>query len=214
MIQSNPYYQHLRDGVLGLTTAEIAALCLGMATILLVLIPRRRIARRPWQSPAPNLADPATQMQAIAQVDFETRRLLNREEAPLLPLIERILRTHGDGHRVMAQTSMGEIIRPREGSATRDARNAAHAAINAKRLDFAIFNRFGHLVAAVEYQGTGHYQNNAFMRDAVKREAIRKAGVPYIEVPAKYDTEDVTRQIIRIVAPQTAPSASIHVLHS
>ena len=40
---------------------------------------------------------------------------------------------------------------------------------------------------AVEYQGHGHYQNRAFMRDAVKREAVRKAGVPFLEIPAEYD---------------------------
>jgi hypothetical protein len=200
MIQSNPTFQHLRDGVLGLTPAEIAALC--CLTVLLLVLAIRKRPRRRWHNPTPNMADPATQMQAIACVAFETTRLLNREEAPLLPLIERTLRAHGDGHRVMAQTSMGEIIRPCDTSGTRDMRSAAYAAINSKRLDFAIFNRFCHLVAAVEYQGSGHYHSHSFMRDAVKREAIRKAGVPYIEVPAKYDPDDVTRQIIRVVTPQ------------
>jgi Protein of unknown function (DUF2726) len=211
MIQTNPYYQQVRDGLFTLNSAEIAGFC-ALACLILLMAKSRR--RHRWSQRPPNLADPSAQMQAIARVDFETRRLLNREEAPLLPLIERTLRTQGDGHRVMAQTSMGEIIRPRDGSATREAISAAHAAINSKRLDFAIFKRFGHLVAAVEYQGTGHYQNNAFMRDAVKREVIRKAGVPYIEVPAKYDADDVTRQIIKVVAPKSTPTAAIHLLRS
>ena len=35
---------------------------------------------------------------------------------------------------------------------------------------------------AVEYQGGGHYQGTATIRDAVKKEALSKAGVAYIEV--------------------------------
>jgi hypothetical protein len=38
----------------------------------------------------------------------------------------------------------------------------------------------------VEYQGHGHYQERSFMRDAIKREAVRKAKVAFLEVPAEY----------------------------
>jgi hypothetical protein len=88
----------------------------------------------------------------------------------------------GKGHRVMAQTSMGEIIRPKPRSGTWRNRDDAFASINSKRLDFAIVDSRGYLVRAVEYQGGGHHQGKAFMRDAVKREVVRKAGVAWIEV--------------------------------
>lgn len=103
--------------------------------------------------PTTDVRDPAHQMDAIAHTDFEITPLLNREEARLLPLLESCTRQVGKGHRVMAQTSMGEIIRPKQAGTTKEQRSAAYASINSKRLDSAIFDRFGMLTLAIEYQG-------------------------------------------------------------
>ena len=124
------------------------------------------------------MQDPKQQMEAVACAEFEITPLLNREEARLLPLLESCVRQVKSGHRVMAQTSLGEIIRPKHSGLTQDQQRAAYVSINSKRLDFAIFDRFGRLTIAIEYQGSGHYQAKSFMRDAVKREVLRKAGVP------------------------------------
>ena len=155
----------------------------------------------------PNVRDPKQQMEAIALVDFEITPLLNREEARLLPLLESCVRQIRKGHRVMAQTSMGEIIRPKHVGVSEDQQRAAYASINSKRLDFAIFDKFGRLVVAIEYQGSGHYQAKSFMRDAVKREVLRKAGVRYMEVPQDFIHDDLTRQILSIISPPV-PEAS------
>ena len=120
--------------------------------------------------------------------------LLNREESQLLPLLDKVVVSLGHGHRVMAQTSLGEVIKASFGSAP-----DAHAAINSKRLDFAIVDRSGYLVCAVEYQGTGHYQGNAILRDTVKREALLKAGVPMVEVAADFDPAQVAAKISAIL---------------
>lgn len=146
-----------------------------------------------------SMANPHDQMDAIAAVEFEVSPLLNREEARLLPVLEAAVREVGNGHRVMAQTSLGEIIRPKDTSANRTLRDAAYASINSKRLDFAVFDRSGKLVAAIEYQGSGHYQNKAFLRDAVKREALRKAGVPYVEVQDRFAPGEVNSRLRAIL---------------
>lgn len=99
------------------------------------------------------------------------------------------------GFRVMAQISMGEILRPSDKRATAEQRDLAFRSINSKRLDFAIFNRFGKLVLAVEYQGSGHYRRTSFMRDAVKREVLRKASVAFLEIEAGYDASDVAARV-------------------
>jgi len=52
------------------------------------------------------------------------------------------------------------------------------------------------LVLAVEYQGNGHYQGTAAARDAIKKEALRKAGVRYLEVSAHHSDEQI-RSLIR-----------------
>lgn len=165
--------------------------------------PRPRLVPQPTPSPAPDLRDPAQQMHAIARVEFECTPLLNRQEARLLPILESTTRDLRAGHRVMAQTSLGELIRPRDTSATADDRSAAFASINSKRLDFAIIDRTGRLAVAVEYQGSGHHQGNAFMRDAVKREAIRRAGIPFLEVEPDFDPALLRRRIMGLLAPAT-----------
>jgi hypothetical protein len=141
----------------------------------------------PWRRQRrPDPKDPKDQMEYIARVEFEPKRLLNKSEYSVLVILEDVTREINAGLRVMAQTSMGEIIRPKKGSASEDDCNLAFRSINSKRLDFVVINRFGTPVLAIEYQGAGHYHQRSFMRDAVKREALRKAGVPFLEVPSNY----------------------------
>ena len=134
-------------------------------------------------------------MEFISKVDFEPRRLLNKSEYGILRILENIVREIGGGHRVMAQTSLGEIIAPRSASGSDKARDLAFRSINSKRLDFLVIDRSGMPALAVEYQGHGHYRNRSFMRDAVKREAVRKARIQYLEIPAEFDAAIVENQV-------------------
>jgi hypothetical protein len=95
--------------------------------------------------------------------------------------------------RVMAQVSLGEVL------SSPDAR--AYSAINSKRVDLLIVSGHGDPIAAIEYQGHGHYQGNAVLGDAVKKEALGKAGVRYIEVTPESGTEDITQGVLRIAHP-------------
>jgi hypothetical protein len=152
-------------------------------------------------TPRKDLRDPGAQMKAISGVGFERQRILNGDEARLLYLLENALKEFGRGHRLFAQTSLGEVLRPAASGATPEACRDAYASINSKRLDFAVIDRYGFLAAAVEFHGGGHHQGTAFMRDAVKREALRKAGVPFIEVEKHYVTEEVRQRLRRAIAP-------------
>ena len=143
-------------------------------------------------------------MEFISKVDFEPRRLLNRSEYAILQNLENISRQVGGGHRVMAQTSLGEVIAPHAASGLDEARDLAFRSINSKRLDFLVIDRTGMPALAVEYQGHGHYQNGAFMRDAVKREAVRKAGIRFLEIPAEFDASVVENQIRLALRPDSA----------
>ena len=154
--------------------------------------------------PARRLGDPKAQMEFVSRVDFEPRRLLNKPEYGILQLLERVIREINAGYRVMAQTSLGEIIAPATASGTEEARDLAFRSINSKRLDFLIIDRTGMPALAVEYQGHGHYQNRAFMRDAVKREAVRKARIQFLEIPAEYDVTIVENQVRSALRPSPA----------
>jgi hypothetical protein len=178
---------------------------------------RARIARRRWQARrnagrgatvtpfaprrlAARPGDAADQLRTVMAARFQTRRLLSKSEARVFYQAEDAIRAQGLTWRVMAQVSLGEIL------ASPDA--AAYAAINAKRADLLLVTRAGEPVAVIEYQGEGHHQGTAAARDAVKKEALRRAGVGYIEVTPHHTAEDLARDIARLAAaPKSAPSA-------
>ncbi|WP_308910204.1 DUF2726 domain-containing protein [Pseudokordiimonas caeni] len=148
--------------------------------------------------------DPAMdQLQKVMQANFTRRRIMNGSEYGLFRIVEKELPQINGGYRVFAQTCLGEII----GSTDRE----AHACINAKRVDILIIGNTGEPLAAIEYQGSGHYQGNAAVRDAVKKEVLRRAGVRYLEIFDGY-TDDTVRQMLRDalrpMTPRTAAAAS------
>lgn len=154
-------------------------------------------APSPKPDPSNRPDGPTAQLEFIAKVDFEARPLLNRPEYRILRILEAVARETPGGLRVMAQTSLGEVLAPRTASGSQEARDLAFRSINSKRLDFLMIDAYGMPVLAVEYQGHGHFSDTTFMRDAVKREALRKAGVRLLEVPAEYDAEDLERDVRR-----------------
>src|SRR3546814_9637609 len=93
------------------------------------------------------------------------------------------------GWRAMGQVSLGEILAsPNE---------AAFFAVNSKRVDLLIVDADCRPLHAVEMQGQGHHQSdNTAARDAVKREALRRAGIGYIEVVSG-DTPAEVRAMVR-----------------
>ena len=63
-------------------------------------------------------------------------------------------------------------------------------------------------IAAIEFQGGGHYQGTAAARDAVKKEALRRAGVDYLEVKPGQTPSDLARAISQLAKPRTEGSDS------
>lgn len=113
---------------------------------------------------------------------------MNRLEYRAFKIIEDDLAAARRGYRVFAQTSLGEILQSTDRNAFRS--------INSKRVDILVVDPGGWPVLAVEYQGCGHYQGTAAARDAIKKEALRKAGVRFIEV-FESDNDDQIRHRVR-----------------
>ena len=134
--------------------------------------------------------DPAEQLRAVMGADFEKRRLLSKSEARVLYAAEKAIKEAKLSWRVMAQVSLGEVLTSPD--------DRAYYAINAKRVDMLVISSGGIPIAAIEYQGGGHYQGTAAARDAVKKEALRKAGVRYIEVKPEHGADDVARELMHI----------------
>jgi Protein of unknown function (DUF2726) len=145
------------------------------------------------------VVDAASQLSSVMSATFKTRPLLSAREGRVFAEAERVVADLAQPWRVMAQVSLGEIL------ASSD--KAAFWAINAKRVDVLIVSDNYQPLAAIEFQGEGHYQGSAAARDAVKKEALRKAGIAYIEMTANHTPTDLRREITRLVPASSANAA-------
>jgi len=123
------------------------------------------------------------QLNAVRSSEFRKRPLMNKSEYGVFCKLEKLLSTSHRGYRVFSQVSLGEIL----GSDDKQ----AYLAINSKRADFVIIDWSGHPIAVVEYHGSGHFQGDAAVRDAVKWEACASAGIAFIELTASYSDADI-----------------------
>jgi len=168
---------------------------------------RARRARKAWSAkrPAQNVVkfaaragearppgDAVDQLRAVIGATFRKRRLMSRSEAQVFYAAENAISAQRLDWRVMAQVSLGEILSSPD--------EEAYRAINSKRVDVLLVSRTGEPLAAVEYQGEGHHQGSAPARDAVKREALRLAGVAYIEITPTHPADELARAIARVAA--------------
>lgn len=138
--------------------------------------------------------DAAEQLRKVMDAAFKSRPLLNQPERRLLAVIDQALTEYSPGWRAMAQVCLGEIL------ASQD--QDAFLAINSKRVDLLIVDGNCQPLHAIEFQGTGHHQGTAAARDAVKKEALRKAGIGYVEVVSG-DTPAEVRAMIRKLVGRT-----------
>jgi DNA polymerase/3'-5' exonuclease PolX len=128
------------------------------------------------------------QLDTIMRATFTRSRVMSPSEYAVFRIVENEVAATRKGYRVFAQTSLGEVLASADYNAFR--------CINYKRVDILVIDWEGYPAFAVEYQGSGHYQGDAAARDAVKKEALRKAGVGYIEVNVT-DGEEQLRLRIR-----------------
>ncbi|GGD88662.1 hypothetical protein GCM10011515_05410 [Tsuneonella deserti] len=149
----------------------------------------------PIKEPEVQAADfAADQLKAVSKASFSARALLNRPEAAVFKALDKAVIERNPGWQVMAQVSLGEFL----ASPDKD----AYFAINSKRVDFALMDENARVVHALEYQGNGHHLGiSAAARDAVKKEALRKAGIGYHEVVAGHTTAGELRRLVAKLVP-------------
>ena len=119
---------------------------------------------------------------------FSVQPLLNRSEARVFRELDKIVIASNPGWQVMAQVSLGEILRCQDAT--------AYGCINSKRVDLLLVDEECRPRHALEYQGMAHHQGTAAARDAVKKEALRRAGIGYHEVVAGHTTPSDLRRLV------------------
>jgi hypothetical protein len=144
---------------------------------------------QPKQDALPAKApDAADQLRTVMKAEIKARPLLNKSEARVFSVLDKIVIEMRPGWQVMAQVSLGEVLKCED--------REAYWCINAKRVDFLIVDSECRPVGAIEYQGGAHHQGTAAARDAVKKEALRRAGIGYEEILAGHHTPAELRRLI------------------
>jgi hypothetical protein len=131
------------------------------------------------------------QLRSVMAARFNAKSLLNKSEQRLFASVEDILSEHDVGWRLMAQVSLGEILVSPD--------KEAYLAINSKRVDLLLIDANSLPVHVIEYQGKGHHQGTAAARDAVKKEALRRAGIGYYEIAAGDRPSDLRALIVKLM---------------
>ena len=159
---------------------------------------RRELKAVPLKgTPERAVLDAADQLACVMAAQFKPRALLNQPERRLLAVIDQALAEFTPGWRAMGQVSMGEIL----SSPDKD----AYFAVNSKRIDLLIVDADCRPLHAVEFQGTGHHlSGNTAARDAVKKEALRRAGIGFIEVVSGDTPAEVRQKIRKLIPPQAS----------
>lgn len=112
---------------------------------------------------------------------FKRGKFLNKPERVIFSIL---VETVPADHHVMCQVSYGAILQNRS--------RERYMSINSKRADFMIFDTNAEVVAVFEYQGTGHFgrshesKQRAIKGDEIKRASLKEAGIPLLEISAKY----------------------------
>src|SRR3546814_42973 len=131
------------------------------------------VARGLWLPNAdptpPKQPDSADQLRIVMGAHFTIQPLLNKNEVRVFKEVDRVVIDCNAGWQVMAQVSLGEILRSQDPDAYR--------CINSKRVDLLLVDEDCRPRHAIEYQGWGHHQGTAAARDAVKKEEIGRAHV-------------------------------------
>ncbi len=140
--------------------------------------------------------DSADQLRTVMGGNFTARPLLNKGEARLFGELDKAVAARNPGWQVMAQVCVGEFVA--------SADPETYACINSKRVDLLLVDSDCRARHAIEYQGTGHHQGTAAARDAVKKEALRKAGIGYHEVVAGSTTPGDLRRLVEKLVPEGA----------
>jgi hypothetical protein len=121
--------------------------------------------------------------------------VLNKTEKRLFAAISSIIQPN---LRLCPQVSYGEFLGCKS--------SRKFWKINAKRADMIVVNEDFHVVAVIEYQGSGHFgktktsRSNSLRRDRQKQKALKEAGIPLYEIPASFKKDQLEEMFIGMSA--------------
>lgn len=128
---------------------------------------------------------------------------MNRSEYRLYKILQTLVPDLPGRPLVFPQVPIGEVLRVVPSKGTKAEQRRASQDIQCKRVDFALTDGTGHILAAVEYQGQGHYQGTAAFRDQIKQAIFRRAGIPLVEIEPRATTDDIAATLAHALSPRS-----------
>ena len=122
-----------------------------------------------------------------------------------MALIEDVIRDLEGGFRVLVNASLETMV-DLEGLRART--SATRLSMAGVVLKFAVVDRFGRLVMAVEHMGDTPLDRQENISRTVVIEVLRKAGVWYLEIPAHYSGDNARAQIRAVLRSKAAVQVS------
>lgn len=143
----------------------------------------------------------ARELGAIRDSEFQTAPVLEGEDLGVLALIEDVAHELEGGFRVLVNASLETMV-DLEGLRART--SATRLSMAGVVLKFAVVDRFGRLVLAIEHMAGTPLDRQENISRTVVIEVLRKAGVWYLEIPAHYSGANARAQIKAVLRSKAA----------
>jgi len=143
----------------------------------------------------------ARELGAIKASDFHTAPVLEGDDLSILALIEDVAHELDGGFRVLVNASLETMIDLEKLRARASATRLSMAGVVLK---FAVVDRFGRLVMAVEHMQDTPLDRQENISRTVVIEVLRKAGVWYLEIPCHYSGANARAQIKAVLRGKAA----------
>ncbi|NOR62988.1 MAG: hypothetical protein GQ535_10920 [Rhodobacteraceae bacterium] len=143
----------------------------------------------------------ARELGAIKNSEFHTAPVLEGEDLGVLALIEEVTSELDGGFRVLVNASLETMV---DFEGLRARTSATRLSMAGVVLKFAVVDRFGRLVVAVEHMSETPLGRKENISRTVVIEVLRKAGVWYLEIPFHYSGANARAQIKAVLRSKAA----------
>lgn len=143
----------------------------------------------------------ARELGAIKNAEFQIAPVLEGEDLGVLGLIEEVTSELEGGFRVLVNASLETMV---DFEGLRARTSATRLSMAGVVLKFAVVDRFGRLVMAVDHMNDSPLDRQENISRTVVIEVLRKAGVWYLEIPFHYSGANARAQIKAVLRGKAA----------
>lgn len=149
-------------------------------------------------APAPEKRTLDQQFSDISAVSLNARPALSPDEARMRVIVQATLTELGAPLLVMARTALSALIEPGP-DAVGPERAHARAAIAGKSVDFALFDRAGRIIVALDVRNPGLASPMAQEEAQITRAVLAQAGIPVVSLDMSDGPAELAVQLAPLI---------------